>query len=266
MLNKSYESDLKTTIPRKKKLLIIIIVIIIFIIGIAAFLFFLPGENLIIPIQGHTIILNNPPRLHDVIPYLQDGDIILRMTEGTWSMMFREFSPIDKRFSHCGIVRIRDDEITVINALGSLSIPSLGVEETRLDRFIPVASAVGIYRVRDADGSVISDTAMLYMGRPFDFDFDMEDDSKVYCTELIYLALKPVKPENILPTIFVDEVKRQAIPIDSISNNPYIDEIVFFVNQSSSINYEDYIVLNRDNPVKVWVLRRLVFLLGIIRK
>jgi len=251
----------------KKKLLIIIIAIILTIICSAVFLFFIPGKSLYVPVKSPTILLNHSPRVSDLTPYIQDGDIILRMTAGHWSKSFREYSPIDKRFSHCGIIRIRDDKITIINAMGSASNANLGVEEVALDRFVKVASAVGIYRVRGADGSTISDTAIQYLDRPFDFTFDLEDDTTVYCTELVYLALKPVKPEHFLSTIYSNDVKKDIIPIDSISNNPAIDELVYIVNQNEqAVDQENRAMLKRYNPVKIKFIQKMVIFFGKIRK
>ncbi|MCL2043084.1 MAG: hypothetical protein FWG89_02980 [Treponema sp.] len=251
----------------RKKKLIIIGAISLLIIIIGALLIFTPGESLHIPIKGPIIFLDHPPRLSNVIPYIQDGDIILRMAEGTWSMVFREYSPVDKRFSHLGIVRMRDNRITIIQSMGSFTNPNLGVEEIPLYRFMSVASAIGIFRLRGADGTVISDTAIQYMDRLFDFDFDHTDDSKVYCTELLYLALKPLQLEHILPTVYAEEVNRQIIPMDSVSNNPAFDELAYIVDQTvQRTDEEKEIVLTRPNPVKLKFLQRLPPLLGRIRR
>ena len=248
---------------RKKKLIVIYSVIAFFIIAAVMFVFSLPGENLHIPITGSVVLLDHPPRLSDVIPYIQDGDIILRMTEGTWSMTFREFSPKDKRFSHCGIVRKRDSEITIIQSMGSFSNPDMGVEQVSLNNFLTVASSVGIFRLKGADGSVISDTAMLYLDRLFDFDFDLEDDSKVYCTELLYLSLKPLNYEHILPKVYIDEIGKPAITMDSISNNSAFEELVYIIDKNGiTIDEENQAVLRRDNPVKVKLIQRLIIRFG----
>jgi hypothetical protein len=143
----------------------------------------------------------------------------------------------------------------------------MGVEETSLDHFLKVASSIGIFRVKGADGSVISDTAIQYIGRPFDFEFILEDDSKVYCTELLYLSLKAAKFEHILSTVWADKVNQNVIPMDSVSNNPAIDELAYIVDQNGQvIDEENQAVLRRDNPVKVSFLGRMIALLGRIRK
>ncbi|MCL2043031.1 MAG: hypothetical protein FWG89_02710 [Treponema sp.] len=242
---------------KRKKKLIIFTAIAAAVITIILLFILIPGDHLLVRITGPIIVLDSTPRLGNVIQYIQDGDFLLRMTSSAWSMAFREYSTVDKRFSHAAVIRMRDGEVNVIHALGSFSNPDLGVETDPLDRFIMGASSVGIFRVIGADGAVISDTALQYLGRPFDFDFDHLDDSKVYCTELMYHALKPLNLEHILPTTYVEDIKKHAIPIDSISNNPAIHEIVYIVNQREHpIRDDDYITFGRHNPVKNTFIQR----------
>jgi len=147
--------------------------------------------------------------------------------------------------------------------MGSFSNPDMGVEEISLYNFLTVASSIGIFRLKDADGSVISDAAMSYIGRFFDFDFDLEDDSKVYCTELLYLSLKPLNSEHVLPKVYINEINKLAIPIDSISNNSAFEELVYIIDRNGiTIDEENQAVLRRDNPVKVKMIQRLIINFG----
>jgi len=163
-----------------------------------------------------------------VIPYLKDGDIILRLGDGPLSPAFKDLSSTDKRFSHLGIVRIREDAISIINAVGSLMDKDKGVDEVPLDMFLQVAKELGIYRAKCADGTEISDKAVTYIGYPFDWGFDITDDSKIYCTELLYAVLKSVAPEYQLATLYFDKLEKNVIPLDSVSNSADFDEIAYF--------------------------------------
>ena len=73
------------------------------------------------------VIINQQRRRHSILQYvkedeilasLNDGDIICRLGDRLWSILFRELSPNDKRFSHLGIIKIRDNVVSVINAEG----------------------------------------------------------------------------------------------------------------------------------------------------
>ena len=163
----------------------------------------------------------------DISIYLKDGDIICRLGDRLWSHYFKDISYFDKRFSHLGIVRINDNKITVVNAEGLAIQGKDFVNEVELDEFLKIAKAIGIYRLNDVDGKVISSAAMEYIGYPFDWSFDMEDDSKIYCTELLYVVLKKAAPEIELKTIYQKELKKDLIPLEAVSASEYFSEVHF---------------------------------------
>jgi hypothetical protein len=158
---------------------------------------------------------------------LKDGDIICRLGDRLWSYYFKDISSVDKRFSHLGIIRINDDKITVIHAEGRAVEGKDFVNEVDLDEFLAIAKAIGIYRIKNHDGKIISSTAMEYLGYPFDWKFDLEDENKIYCTELLYVILKKVVPEIELQRIFQKELKKEIIPLEACSNSGYFIEILF---------------------------------------
>ena len=163
----------------------------------------------------------------DVAEYLQDGDIICRLGDRLWSAYFKDISPIDKRFSHLGIARITDGKITVINAEGRAIEGKDLVNETDLDEFLAIAKTVGIYRLQIPDGKSLSAAAMNYIGYPFDWSFDLQDNTKLYCTELLYAVLKEVAPEIQLQTVFQKELKREIISLEAVSNSAYFMEVAY---------------------------------------
>jgi len=215
----------------KKGLLLIIVGFILISIMTVIIIFNLPGRNTAIPKMSPPIIVNHPIRPSLLMPFIRDGDIILRMSDSVWSHIFCNYSENDKRFSHLGIVRLKEDDVTVIHCEGSFTNKDLGVEELPLEYFLKVATSVGVYRVKNADGAIISNTAVKYLNYPFDFNFDLDDESTIYCTELLYHSLKPVKLEHILSTRYAEEVKKNIIPLDAISYSPYIDEIVYIIRR-----------------------------------
>ena len=159
---------------------------------------------------------------------IEDGDIICRLGDRLWSQVFKDISEEDKRFSHIGIIRITDDQINVIHAEGTTKPDKDFVKEEPLTDFLKIARAIGIYRINDIDtADKISDSAMEYIGIPFDWQFDMNDNSKLYCTELLYVILKNLDPDIELKTVFVKEMGKDIIPIDSISKSEHFSEILF---------------------------------------
>jgi hypothetical protein len=162
-----------------------------------------------------------------IIPVLQDGDIICRLGDRIWSLYFRDFSEYDRRFSHLGIVRVRNGGVSIINAEGQSDRSETLVQEVSLEKFISVAKTIGVYRMNSVSGTVISDEAMNYIDRPFDWNFDMNDESAIYCTELLYGILKHIAPEITLKTLYINEIKQTIIPLESVSGSADFTEILY---------------------------------------
>jgi len=164
----------------------------------------------------------------EIISSLNDGDVICRLGDRAWSQLFMELSPNDKRFSHLGIVRIRDNIITVINAEGLAIEGKDYVNEVPLKEFLKIAQRVGIYRIRSLEGYKISDMALEYKGRPFDWKFDMEEDNNLYCSELLYVILKRLEPNITLNIIWLNNIKKNIIPLDICSQKEYFIEVGYW--------------------------------------
>ena len=170
----------------------------------------------------------------DVAEHLQDGDIVCRLGDRLWSTYFKDISYIDKRFSHLGIARITENGITIINAEGRSIEGKDSVNESGLDEFLESAVAVGIYRLQSHDRKALSTAAMDYIGYPFDWSFDLQDDTKLYCTELLYAVLKKISPEIQLLTVFQKELNKNIIPLEAVSNSEYFREVAYITSGAIS--------------------------------
>ena len=164
----------------------------------------------------------------EILSFLNDGDVICRLGDRIWSILFKDLSPNDKRFSHLGIVRIRDNVVSVIHAEGSGNEDKDCAIEVPLKDFLIAAQRIGIYRLRGIEGEQISDTALEYKGYPFDWQFDMEDDNKLYCTELLYVILKKLNPEIKLNLVWIKEIEKYIIPLDVCSQSEYFMEVGYW--------------------------------------
>jgi hypothetical protein len=183
------------------------------------------------------VTTNIQKRQHSVLRYVQedeilsslnDGDIICRLGDRLWSKFFKELSPNDKRFSHLGIVRIRDNIVSVINAEGLAIEGKDYVNEVSLKDFLKTAQSIGIYRVKNIQGEIISDTALEYIGRHFDWKFDMEENNNLYCTELLYVILKKLDTNIELNKIWLKEINKYIIPLDICLQSEYFLEIGYW--------------------------------------
>ena len=174
--------------------------------------------------RGKAVALLKSDELFGIV---SDGDIICRLGDRFWSQLFKDTSIIDKRYSHLGIIRVKNGMVTVVHAEGTTDTGKDFVKEQPFDDFIKIARAIGIYRTNNINGIQISNMSIEYLDVPFDWKFDMIDESEIYCTELLYLILKRVMPEIELKTIYIKELGKKIIPLEAVSNSEYFSEIYF---------------------------------------
>ena len=170
--------------------------------------------------EPNTLTISN-----DFFELLEDGDIICRLGDRFWSNLFKDVSETDKRFSHMGIVYKSDTELKIINSEGDTGHGMDFVNMVELADFLRVARTVGVYRLQSENRVKLSQIALEYLNTPFDWQFDMSNADKLYCTELLYVVLKRIGLD--LDTVFVKELSRDIIPLDSVSNSKLFLEIIF---------------------------------------
>lgn len=122
----------------------------------------------------------------------QNGDLIFQQSTGSQTAAVLEAT--GSRFTHMGIVQIRNRQVTVIEAQAQAQ-----VTETPLDRFIARGrdGRYAVYRVRGlkpVQWAVVQFTARLLYGKPYDIFFRSGADA-IYCSELPYLAFKSANIE-----------------------------------------------------------------------
>ena len=180
-------------------------------------------------------IINNNNRQHSIFEYIQseeiypslnDGDIIFRLGDRVWSNYFKNLSQNDKKFSHLGIIRKKDNIVTVIHSEGSTENDY--VKEVSLNDFISIAQSIGIYRLKNIENEIVSEIALEYKNQAFDWQFDMENDDKIYCTELLYIILKRLDPNIKLNTLWIKEIGKSIIPLDIYTQTEYFTEIGYW--------------------------------------
>ena len=124
---------------------------------------------------------------------LKDGDVIFRRGTSFVSnmvLMADEKSP----YSHTGIIKIIDNTFYVIH---SVPAEKLGEEDiTKLELLANFlcrdrSTAIAIYRLKNQNETISGYAANLAyrfaeQKTPFDSDFNLRDDSRLYCTELVW--------------------------------------------------------------------------------
>lgn len=155
-----------------------------------------------------------------------NGDIILRTGSGLWSDSVIACSLRDKRFSHAGILVYENDRWMVIHSEADGFIGNKeGVFIESAVSFFNANEKFAICRLKDQDkAALVTVHAKKYLNIPFDFSFVMEDHSRIYCTELIYLVLRDVG--ITLKTYIHPALKKRIIPVDSCTDPEIFDEIL----------------------------------------
>ncbi|MEP7168319.1 MAG: YiiX/YebB-like N1pC/P60 family cysteine hydrolase [Bacteroidota bacterium] len=171
---------------------------------------------------------------------IQTGDIVLRNGKGFISDVFRQFSLKDKSYSHAGIISIEDDKIFVYHILQGMEQKSevsgqkskdAGINESYLRKELLESfcnsnnnSAYAIYRYdlsKNAKEKIIDKLESFSKKKIiFDSHFDLDTDSAMYCTELVYKAIEAASEnEHYLPYSIVEGNK--YIAPDNLYLNPH---------------------------------------------
>jgi len=158
----------------------------------------------------------------------RNGDIICRLGNGYFSKYFRNYSSKEKLYSHSGILEIASDTIFVIHIEAS-ELTGIGfVKREDICSFLDGIKTWGIYRITDEDyiQSGITHHAKSYYHEniPFDLDFDLSDDTKLYCTELVACSVNKAFEDSIIkPTLTLKT--KLFYGIDDIYNLPFVETI-----------------------------------------
>lgn len=133
------------------------------------------------------------------IPPLEDGDIICRLGNGMFSNLFRMQSE-EQIYSHIGIVRLANDSVFIIHAEANELSGEGHVKAEPWQDFIDNSRKWGLYRM-NSDVSTrrqIAHHAFHYVEQhvPFDMEFNLHNDNRVYCTELAALAINRARGET----------------------------------------------------------------------
>jgi len=166
--------------------------------------------------------------LVEIIPYIEDGDIILCGEDHLSSYYIRSLSQTDKRFSHSGIIYKKKGTLSVISAEGledKYRNKKSEVMERPIEEYIKGKNIIGIYRAKSKNRKMFSGKAREYLGIPFDFKYTLDNEEKLYCTQFIQIVLRETNtPVKLRKTYLRREGKDIILP-DSISSSDDFEEI-----------------------------------------
>ena len=132
-----------------------------------------------------------PSSEHLTLPVGLDDSayLIVRLGDGYFSNIFRKVSSQEKRFSHSGIIHPVDEGYKVYHIEANELTGKGIVRDEPLESFVTHSEEWALYAINAPDSirEEIVRQARIFFEReiPFDLDFDLASDDKLYCSELV---------------------------------------------------------------------------------
>ena len=123
---------------------------------------------------------------------LSNGDIIFRTGRDLVSSLVLTQGDA-AQFSHVGVILKQEEKISVVHSLPEDTNSASGVQVEALTAFTSFdnASNFAVYRLKGIDSKVrskVTEYILQQVGKPFDADFLLSTDDRMYCTELVVKA------------------------------------------------------------------------------
>lgn len=123
---------------------------------------------------------------------LADGDIIFRTGRDLVSSLVLTQGDA-AQFSHVGVILKQEGQVSVVHSLPEDANSASGVQIETLTAFTSFDSTsdVAVYRLKGIDSKVrskVTEYILQQVGKPFDADFLLSTDDRMYCTELVVKA------------------------------------------------------------------------------
>lgn len=166
---------------------------------------------------------------------LRAGDVLLR--RGT-SLNSHAVLLADRasHYSHVGLVAEKDGALVVVNSVPGTEEDAGGVRAEPVASFLSPDKAIAWTALRlaaDPDGvaprAATAALALAERKASFDDDFDLEDPSEIYCTELVWLAYRGAGLDLVDGTF--DSIDFPLVPARTvilpsrIQHSPYLTDL-----------------------------------------
>ena len=148
---------------------------------------------------------------------LQDGDLVFRRGRDLMSSLVLRQGQAS-RFSHVGMVRLLEGQVTIVHAMPDEAGSPGGVRQERLADFLApaVASDAASYRLPGLDRAALAGWLDAQHGKPFDMRFALSDASALYCSELVLRALAAGGRPQALATVSAPLLDEPVVTPDAL--------------------------------------------------
>jgi hypothetical protein len=168
----------------------------------------------------------------------RDGDLIVRLGDDYLSDRIKYLSESDKSYSHAGIIVIKKGQVLVCHIYPDDREGADTIKYEPLDSFIKprtnVSCALYRYNFSDSERTAFLLALQEFHQNKIHFDrvFDIRTDNYLYCSEMIYKALKTstnnritcklsLIPKNMLPLMLI-YFKKYAPRKKEIAQRPFM--------------------------------------------
>jgi hypothetical protein len=197
-------------------------------IVIRAFVFLLLACNP--PVETDVDVISEENVISFNYHNLENGDIIIKRGKGFVSNMIVKYLKEDIPISHCGIIIVENESVYIIHSVAKEISARDGIQTASIDDFLNDSYKESLFIVRPHfHDSVIKANylakakAYLQLKIPFDYDFNLEDESKIYCSELIYCCYDKDDRTEIFKTKLVNGQK--VVLFNSFLNDRHFEII-----------------------------------------
>jgi hypothetical protein len=135
-------------------------------------------------------------KIKEGVTMLREGDLVVRNGQEPSSHALRSFSKTDKSYSHAGLVFFDNGYPVIYHILPGDQNPSHKLTRDSLFRFAAPRRNSGFaiyrYQLQPEEKAALSTIIHQWHARGilFDSSFNLQDDDHMYCSEMIYKAMK----------------------------------------------------------------------------
>ena len=149
-------------------------------------------------------------------PGVKVGDLVFRRGRGMWTQYFINVSTREKRFSHVGIVVSNVAECVIVHSEGNDRTGNGHVRLQEWSGFFSNAVEAAVFRYEGGEEAtaLFAERGMAFLGVPFDPAFDMEDSSRLYCTEFVRNVVNGVLGRDLIGWTQVG--RNRVIAVDDV--------------------------------------------------
>ena len=176
--------------------------------------------------------LGEPPPFGEHAPHvvpadlgsMQAGDVIfLSAPKALWARMASEWSLPQYRHGHVGmIVNGIDGQPMVAHASGDPTRSRATVRVVTVERFLEDAETASLFRMKDAAAAPAAARRALWYARKntlFDQEFSLSNGEKLYCSELVWLAMSAALGRDVVP-VKASAYARPVIKLSDLETSP----------------------------------------------